>query len=76
MTRSRGIDQIADRFNRVALLANDKTDVALAELDLEHHLLRRLDFRYHHLVRKLDETTDNEFYKFFHVRLGILLIRG
>lgn len=64
------IEQIANCLNGMPLLANDKADVALPELNLKHHLPGRLRFRQNHLIGIFDETADNEFDEFFHGMMG------
>ena len=66
VTRSGCGEEVPDGIDRLAVLANDPADVALPELQLEDNFSGGLDFRQHHLVRKINKLAYDKLQKFFH----------
>ncbi|CAN5129983.1 hypothetical protein BH20VER2_BH20VER2_09510 [soil metagenome] len=59
-------EQRADRLNRLAIPADDPTDVALPHRQAEHCGVAARALGDDHLIRKLDEIANDELEKFFH----------
>jgi hypothetical protein len=56
----------SDRLNRLAIAADDSTNVSLAQLDPEDRRFPRRNLGKHHLIRKFHELADDEFEELFH----------
>lgn len=69
MARRRAGKQGTDRLDRLTVAANDATDVALSHRKAKDGGVAVRDFGDEHLVRKLDEITDNELEERFHASI-------
>jgi hypothetical protein len=58
--------QRADSLNRLPVATNNPANIRLPELHPEDRRFAGRNFRQHHLIRKLDQLTDNEFEELFH----------
>src|SRR5439155_18166195 len=66
VTRRRTGKQRPDRLNSLAVAADNSAHVCLAQLHSEDRHLAGRNLGEHHLIRKFDELTNDEFEKLFH----------
>ena len=66
MAGSGTIQERADGMNRLAIATNDAADVSLTQLHPENGHFATWNLGQHHVVRKLDQLTNDELEKLFH----------
>lgn len=66
MTGGGGIEQIADRRNRVPMLADDFSDIGLAHPQPEDNFPRLFQTSDDHLVRIINQLPNDELEEFLH----------
>jgi hypothetical protein len=66
VTRRRTGKQRPDRLNGLAVAADNSAHVCLAQLHSKDRHLAGRNLGEHHLIRKFDELTNDEFEKLFH----------
>jgi hypothetical protein len=71
MARGRTGQQRSNRVNGLAVTPDNATDVALSKLQFEDGRLAAGNFGEHHLIGIVDQLSNDELEKFFHVASGV-----
>src|SRR5437867_1849082 len=66
VTGGRTRQQRPNRLNSLTIAADNSSNVCLAQLHSENCHLPRWNLGEHHLIRKFDQLTNDEFQKLFH----------